>query len=124
DPANEEARYLSAHLDRRENKPEEAERQLRALLASDLKSPQARSSCHAELAYILDRTERFDEAMAVLEDGKRFARQTALDLTVKRKFFYEEQEKQVGRTKTFPKNILQLWNKTFPSSARNVLPSA
>jgi hypothetical protein len=124
DPADEEARYLSAHLDRRENKLEEAERQFRALLASNLKKPQVRYSCHADLAYILDRTERFHEAMAVLEEGKRFARETALDLTAEQKPANEELEMRVGRTKSFPKNILQLWNKTFPPSARNVLPPA
>jgi tetratricopeptide (TPR) repeat protein len=124
DPANDEARYLSAHLDRRENKLEDAERQLRALLASDLKGLQARYSCYAELAYILDRTERFDEAMTVLEEGKRFARQTALDLTASQKSAREDLEKRSARTKSFPRNILQLWNKTFPPSARNVLPPA
>lgn len=124
DPANDEARYLSAHLDRRENKLEEAERQLRSLLASDLKSPQVRYSCHAELAYILDRTERFEEAMVVLQEGKHFARQSALNLTDMRKPFYEEQERAVARARSFPNNILRVWGKTFPPSARNVLPPA
>ena len=57
----------------------EAERQARELLA-EAKTPQVRYSCYAELAYILDRTERFPEAMAQLEARKKIAREQ-LNLT-------------------------------------------
>src|SRR5262249_52147607 len=123
DPGCEEARFLSANMDRRENKLEEAERQVRALLASDLKSAQIRYSCYAELAHILDRTKRFDEAIAVLEEGKQFSRQSPLNLSVERKAFYEEHERLVREAKSFPKNILQIWSQKYPLSARNVQPA-
>jgi tetratricopeptide (TPR) repeat protein len=120
DPGNEQARYLAAHLDRRKNKQAEAERQVRELLASGIKTPQVRYSCHAELAHILDRTERFQEAMAQLEEGKAFARQN-LNFSDKLKSFFEEHEVKARQTKALPKDILQIWGKTFPPSVRNAV---
>ena len=69
---DERARFLSAQLDRRENKLAEAEQKFRELLAAGLKQPQVRYSCYSELAHILDKTGRFDEAMRQLDEGKRF----------------------------------------------------
>jgi tetratricopeptide (TPR) repeat protein len=122
DPQNAQARYLAAHLDRRENKLPEAEKQLRDLIASGLKLQHVRYACHSELANILDRTERFDEAMAFLEEGKKIARQ-AFNLQAERKSFYEGHEKEVRQAKSLPEDILDKWSKTFPPRARNTLPA-
>jgi tetratricopeptide (TPR) repeat protein len=121
DPKNEQARYLAAHLDRRENKLADAERQYRGLLASGARLPHVRYACHSELAYILDRTERFDEAMAQLEEGKKFARQH-FDLKAERKAFYDRHEAEVRQAKSLPKNILEVWGKSFPPRARAEVP--
>ena len=117
---SEQARYLSAHVDRRENKLAEAERQFRDLLASDLRLLNVRYACHSELAQILDRTERFDEAMAQLEEGKKFARQN-FKLEAERKVFYERHENEVRKAKSLPTNILITWANSFPPRARSTI---
>ena len=76
DSRSEQGRYLSAQLDRRENKLAEAEKQFREMIASGLRQPYINYSCHYELAQILDRTGRFDEAMAELAEAKKLARKT------------------------------------------------
>ncbi len=117
DSRNEQARYLSAHLDRRENKLADAERKFRDLIASAPRDPRLRYSCHSEMANVLDRTERFEEAMAQLEEGKLLARQ-AFNLGAERKLFYERHEEEVRKAKSFPKTILDTWSKSFPLRAR------
>jgi tetratricopeptide (TPR) repeat protein len=114
---DEQARFLAAHLDRRENKFADAERQFRELLASSARLPHVRYSCHSELANILDRTERFDDAMTVLEQGKQFARQ-GFNLKAQRKAFYEQHDREVRAVISLPKNTLQTWEKTFPPRLR------
>jgi len=57
-------------LDRRENKLDQAERRLRDLIASAPKHPYVRYACRYELAHVLDRTDRFDEAMRLLAEAK------------------------------------------------------
>ena len=74
DPRDDQARYFSAVLDRRENKLEEAERRLRDLIASEPKHPFVRYACRYELAQVLDRTDRFDEAMRLLAEAKQIVR--------------------------------------------------
>jgi tetratricopeptide (TPR) repeat protein len=117
DPRNQQARYLSAHLYRRENNLAEAERQLRELIADGPKLPHVRYACHSELANILDRAERFEEAMAQLEEAKTFARKT-FNLRAERQAFYERHEREVRQVKSLPKNSLQEWNKAFPARER------
>jgi tetratricopeptide (TPR) repeat protein len=118
---DEQTRFLSAHLCLRESKLEEAERQFREMIASGLKLPQVRYACYSGLASILDRTGRFDEAMAVLEEGKQYARQT-FHLKEERKAYYERHEKNVSLAISLPKNILETWCKTFPERARCITP--
>jgi len=108
---------LSAHLDRRENNLVEAEKQFRELIASGPKLPHVRYACYSELANILDKMGRFDEAMAQLEQGKNLARQ-AFNLKAERKSFYEQHEKEVRRAISLPKNILGTWSKSFPPRVR------
>src|SRR5665213_3241653 len=117
DSRNELARFLSAQLDRRDNKLADAERQLRDLIDSGVRHPHVRYSCHYELAHILDRTERFDEALAQLAEGKKLSRQAAnADADVKQ--FDAWHEHIARKTKALPKNILDTWGKSFPPRAR------
>ncbi len=120
DSRNEQARYLSAYLDRRENKLTEAERQLRDLLASGLGHFDVRYACHCELAHILDRTGFFDQAMAQLEEGKNLARQ-AFNRAAERQAFDEWHGNEVRKSKSLPDNILDIWGKSFPPRARTAV---
>jgi Flp pilus assembly protein TadD len=117
DPLHEQARFLAAHLDRREGRFADAERQLRSLLAPPAGDLAVRYSCHAELAWLLDRMERFDEAMDVLAEGKRLAR-LAFHQEAERKAFYERHEMEVRQAKALPNDILDTWAGVFPARAR------
>lgn len=117
DSSNEHAHYLAAHLDRRENKLSGAEQQFRDLIASGPRDPYVRYSCHSELAHILDRTERYDEAMAQLSEGKNFARQK-VNQEAERKRIDVWHDDLASKTKSLPANILDTWGKAFPPSAR------
>ena len=121
DPRNEQARYLSAHLDRRENKLAEAEQQFRDLLSSGLQDPDVIYFCHFELARVLDGTERFDEAMTCLRDAKRLASKK-LDLGQARKVFDERRERVLRKAQSLPKNTLGAWARAFPPEARKSAP--
>jgi Flp pilus assembly protein TadD len=121
DPRHEQARCLSAHLNVRENKLNEAEQQFRDLLGSDLRDSYAIYFCHSQLARVLDRTERFDEAMVYLRKSKQLASKT-INVHEARKVFDERREKVVVKARSFPKNILSTWSESFPPSARNAVP--
>ena len=71
DRKDEQARYFSAVLDRREGKLEAAERGLRDLIASEPKHQFVRYAARYELAQVMDRTERFDEVMVLLGEAKK-----------------------------------------------------
>ena len=120
DPRDEQARYLSAHLDRRESNLADAERQFRDLIASVSRHPYVNYACHSELAQILDRTERFEEAMAQLEEGKKLVRQTS-GAKGEHKTFDEWHESTSRKIKLLPKNILGTWGKSFPPRARSTI---
>jgi tetratricopeptide (TPR) repeat protein len=114
---NERARYLSAHLDRCENKFDDAEQQFRDLLSSGPRDPYVHYSCLAELAHIFDRLERFDEAMACLTEGKKLAQSTAQE-TAERQKIDAWHEDVLRKTRGLPKNILGLWSNSFRPGAR------
>jgi len=121
DAHDEQALYLSALLDRRENRLEEAERQLRRLIQSDLKHPYVRYACRYELAQILDRTERFDEAMNLLAEAKQFVRAiTDIDAMLKSYDLAAESSRRFALSQT--KNVLRLWAKSFPIQKREAVP--
>jgi len=117
DPRNEPARYLSAHLYRREDKLTDAEQQFRDMLVSGLRDPQVRYFCHLELARTLDRTERFEEAMKELMEAKKLAAQS-INLAEAVKTFDERRERVVRKTRALPKNILAIWGNAFPPEKR------
>ena len=108
---------LSAHLYRRENKLAEAEQQFRDMLASNPQDPQVIYFCHFELARILDRTERFDEAMAELERRKGLSRKN-INIAAAQKYFDDRRERVIRKTRSLPKNISNIWGKSFPPQAR------
>ncbi len=117
DPHSESARYLSAHLYRRENKLVEAEQHFRDLLRSDLRDPVVVYFSHFELARILDSTEHYDKAMAELEEAKRLAALT-INVAEGRKIFDQRRERTLAKVKALPKNILNLWAQSFPPHIR------
>jgi tetratricopeptide (TPR) repeat protein len=121
DPGDDQARYFSAVLDRREEQLCVAERKLRGLIQSEPKHPYVRYACRYELAHILDRTERFDEAMKVLSEAKQLVRAlTDTDLLLKA---YDQAAESARRfALSQPNDVLQLWAKSFPAEAREAVP--
>lgn len=120
-PRHEQARYLAAHLDRREDRLAEAERQFRDLLASELQDPYVQYSCRSELANIYDRTGRFDEAMAELFAGKALLHPGQEEADRRRTdASYEDMLRKI---RALPKNILEHWGKSFPTRDRKPVVS-
>jgi Flp pilus assembly protein TadD len=112
DPSDEQGRYFAALLDRRENNLAQAERRLRDLIASEPKHPYVCYACRYELAQIFDQTERFDEAMRVLDEAKALVRKLA-DIEEVNQAFDAVTERS-RHVKDQPKNILREWVKSFP----------
>ena len=121
DRQDEQARYFSAVLDHRENKIEEAERRLCDLIASEPKHPYVAYACRFELAQMLDRTGRFDEAMALLTEAKKMVRGLAEIEEVARQYDRWAQMFS-GYAKSLPKDILGSWAKLFPERKREAIP--
>jgi Flp pilus assembly protein TadD len=122
DPRDDQARYFSAVIDRRENKLEQAERQLRDLLASEPKHPFVRYACRYELAHVLDRTDRLDEAMRLLAEAKEIVR-ALTDTELLTKGYDKAAEGARRFTNAQPKNILHAWASFFPQRKRQPIPS-
>jgi tetratricopeptide (TPR) repeat protein len=121
DPKDDQARYFSALLDRREGKMQEAESQLRDLIASKPQHPYVRYAARYELAQVLDRTERFDEAMRLLAEAKDIVRGLADTGLLLRG--YDQSAESVRRfTARQPKDILRTWAKYFPEPKREPIP--
>ncbi len=120
-PCDDQARYFSAVLDRRENKLEEAERRLRELIHSEPKHPYVRYACRYELAQILDRTERFDEAMQLLAQAKQIVR-ALTDTEVLLQGYDRSAEVARRLAVEPPKAILHVWAKSLPAEQRQEIP--
>ncbi|HTI68536.1 MAG TPA: sulfotransferase [Candidatus Limnocylindria bacterium] len=121
DPRDDQARYFAAVLDRRENKLEEAERGLRDLLGSDPQHPYVRYAARYELAQVMDRTDRFDEAIRWLAEAKDIVRGlTDTSLLIES---YDRGAEGARRfTEGLPKDILKVWNGFYPPEKRNAIP--
>jgi tetratricopeptide (TPR) repeat protein len=117
DAHNERVRFLVAQLDRRENKFDAAEQQFRDLLAFPLQDAYIRYSCHAELAHIYDRQERFDEAMKELLEGKKLP-PAAFKEDADGRMADEWHKRVLAQAQALPKNVLQKWSEAFPLRAR------
>lgn len=120
-PRDEQARYFSAVLDRRENRMGDAERRLRDLISGDPKHPFVRYACRYELAQLLDRTDRCDEAMRLLGEAKAIVR-TLTDTEALIKGYDEGAESARRFTNAQPKDILRTWAKFFPERKRQAIP--
>ena len=121
DPHDDQARYFAALLNRREGKMQEAESQLRDLIASEPQHPYVRYAAGYELAQVLDRTDRFDEAMRLLAEAKDIVRGLADTGLLMRS--YDQQAESVRRfTASQPKDILRTWAKFFPEPKREAIP--
>jgi Flp pilus assembly protein TadD len=121
DPKDDQARYFMAVLDRREGFLEAAERGLRDLIASQPQHPFVRYAARYELAQVLDRTERFDEAMVMLKEAKAMV----LALTDAKLLMggYDQSAESIRRfTAAQPNNIIDTWAKYFPEAKRDPIP--
>jgi Flp pilus assembly protein TadD len=121
DPRDDQARYFNAVLDRREGHIQEAERGLRDLIASEPRHPFVRYAARYELAQVLDRTDRFDEAMVQLKGAKEMVLALADAKMLMRS--YDQTAESIRRfTAAQPKNILDTWAKYFPVRKREAIP--
>ena len=121
DPRDDQARYFLAVLDRREGLLEVAEQRLRDLMASDPKHPYVRYACRYELAQVLDRTDRFDEAMRLLGEAKEMVR-TLTDTVLLTEAYDEDAANTREFTRGLPKDVMTLWGQSFPEAAREQTP--
>jgi Flp pilus assembly protein TadD len=121
DPKDDQARYFLAFLDRRENKIEDAERRLRDLIASGPRHQFVQYACRYELAEILNRTERFDEAMQTLNEAKRLVRAVA-NIDAMLAEYDDTATKYKRHTLSLPKDIVRTWSREFPERVREPIP--
>jgi Flp pilus assembly protein TadD len=121
DPRDDQARYFLAVLSRRESKLQEAETQLRDLIASQPSHPYVRYAARYELAQVLDRTGRFDEAMRNLTEAKDIVRGLT-DTGVLTRGYDQQAESARRFTASQPKDILRTWAKYFPEAKREAIP--
>jgi hypothetical protein len=80
-----------------------------------------RYAARYELAQVLDRTERFDEAMVLLKEAKEIVLALADAKMLMRS--YDQSAESIRRfTASQPKNILDTWAKYFPPRKRESIP--
>ncbi len=120
-PKDDQARYFTALLDRREGKLDTAESRLRDLIASEPKHPYVRYACRYELAQVLDRTDRFDEAMRLLAEAKEIVR-AITDTTLLTRGYDQTAANGLRFTRSLPRNILHTWAGFFPERKREPIP--
>jgi tetratricopeptide (TPR) repeat protein len=121
DPRDDQARYFQAVLERRENKLEQAERLLRELIHSEPKHPYVRYASRYELANVLDRTERYDEAMSRLLEAKEMVR-GLVDTNLLLRAYDQNTEAARRFTASLPAGILRTWAGYFPEHKREQIP--
>jgi hypothetical protein len=78
-------------------------------------------ACRYELAEILNRTERYDEAMQTLLEAKRLVRAVA-NVDAMLGEYDETAERFKRHTSSLPKNILRTWSREFPEKVREPIP--
>ncbi len=121
DPRDDQARYFQAVLDRRENQLELAEQRLRDLVASQPRHPFVRYAARYELAQVLDRTDRFDEAMRLLGEAKDIVR-TLTDTDLLCRAYDKDADGARRFTRSQPADILSKWAGFFPEVKREAIP--
>src|SRR5207244_11981024 len=121
DPRDDQARYFSAVLERREGNLGAAESRLRDLIGSEPRHPYVRYACRYELAQVLDRTARFDEAMRLLTEAKEMVRGLT-DTEGLLRGYNQAAEGARAFTRSLPKTILRKWGQAYPESKRKPIP--
>jgi tetratricopeptide (TPR) repeat protein len=121
DARDEQARFVTAILDRRENQLDRAEAGLRDLLSSEPKHPYVRYACRYELARLLDHIGQTDQAMKLLGEAKQIIRSLA-DVDVLLKSYDRAISAASQFTLAQPRNVLLSWAKTFSNHIRCGLP--
>jgi hypothetical protein len=121
DGSDDQARYFSAVLDRREGRRDNAEMALRDLIASGPKHPYVRYACRYELAQLLDQIERADEAMRLLTEAKDLVRGLT-DAKLLMRGYDQSAESIRQFTTAKPKDVLHQWAKFFPERKREAIP--
>jgi len=121
DRNDDQARYFSAVLDRREGQLQSAENRLRDLIASEPRHPFVRYACRYELAQILDRDGRCDEAMGLLVEAKQIVRGLT-DTEVLLRGYDQGAESARRFTRSLAKTILRTWAEYFPEHKREAVP--
>ena len=117
DSNDDQARYFSAVLDRREGKLESAETRLRDLITSEPRHPFVQYACRYELAQILDRKNDVDGAMRLLGEAKQIVRGLT-DTDVLLEGYDQGAERARRFTRNLPKTILRKWAEYFPERKR------
>lgn len=117
DANDDQARYFSAVLDRREGQLDSAETHLRDLIKSEPRHPFVRYACRYELAQILDRKNDVDGAMQLLGEAKQIVRGLT-DTVVLLKGYDQGAESARRFTRSLPKTILGTWAEYFPERKR------
>ena len=121
DPRDEQARYLQAVLDRRAGDSAGAERGLRDLLTPEPAHPFVRYAARYELAQLLDRSGRVDEAMTELATAKELVRQIT-DVAPLLRAYDHGAASARQFTRSLPRDILQTWAGYFPPRKREAIP--
>jgi tetratricopeptide (TPR) repeat protein len=121
DPNDDQARYFSAVLDRRQGLPEAAESRLRDLISSEPRHPYVRYACRYELAQILDHSGQCDEAMRLLAEAKQIVC-SLTDIAVLLKGYDQAAESARRFTRSLPTTILRTWAQYFPEVKREPVP--
>jgi Flp pilus assembly protein TadD len=119
DASDDQARYFSAVIDRREGKLESAETRLRDLIKSEPRHPFVRYACRYELAQILDRKDDYEGAMRLLAEAKQIVRGLT-DTDVLLKGYDQGAESARRFTRGLPKTILRTWAEYFPARKREM----
>ncbi|MBI1840544.1 MAG: sulfotransferase [Verrucomicrobia bacterium] len=121
DSRDDQARYFGAVLDRREGRLEEAETRLRDLILSEPRHPYVRYASRYELAQVLDRTDRCEEAMKMLAEAKALVR-AITDAGALIRGYDQGAERARRFAERFPKDILRTWATYFPVAKREPVP--
>lgn len=121
DPNDDQARYLDAFLNVRSNQLSKAESQLRDLISSNPAHEYVRYAARYKLAEVLDRTQRFDEAIQRLKEAKEMVASLA-DPAVLAKQYDCFADERLRDAKMHPKEILQDWIRAFPANERTAIP--
>ena len=120
-PKDDQARYLLAFLNVRSHRLELAESQLRDLIASDPVHEYVRYAARYKLAEVLDRTQRYDEAIELLKEAKDIVLVLADPKILEKQYDWFAKDK-LDLARKLPNNTLQNWAASVPLKERQLTP--